>query len=1173
MAVPDSAQRDADAAPHRPSGARVFLTGSQALVRVLIERAKRDAAAGIRTAGYASGYRGSPLGGLDQEFGRAASALAAHRIAFQPGLNEELAATALWGTQQVGLFDGAKQDGVFGLWYGKGPGVDRAGDAFKHANLAGTSPLGGVLAVAGDDHAAASSTTAHQSEFALADAMMPVLVPANVQEILDLGLAGIALSRFAGCWVALKLAADIAEGAATVQLDRAVPLRAPADFTPPADGLHIRWPDRADAQEARLVGPKMQAAQAFARANGFDRLMADAPAAKRGIVAAGKAWSDLVQALADLGLDEARCQTLGLRLYKVAMVWPLEPLGARRFAAGLDEVLVVEEKRPLIESQLRDLLYDLPDDQRPRVLGKRDGDNQPLLPASGELTPHRIAEVVARWLGLPEWADGAHASAALDKTQTAIRGRDKPLPRRQPHFCSGCPHSRATRTPEGSRALAGIGCHTMALWTDPATKTLTQMGGEGATWIGQAPFTETPHVFQNIGDGTFAHSGLLAIRAAVAAGVNITYRLLFNDAVAMTGGQPVEGALTVPRIARILEAEGVARIIVAAEEPDHYSANDPFPRGVTVTARDALDCAQRELREVPGVTVLIFDQTCAAEKRRRRGRGEMAPPPAYAFINEAVCENCGDCVTASNCLSVVPVETEFGRKRRIDQASCNADLSCVDGFCPSFVTVEGATPRKKPANAPREIPGPPPTAPELPSLDRPFAILIAGIGGTGVVTLGRILGRAAELESKAIAVTDQTGLAQKGGAVLSHLRIAAAPGQIGAARIGPARDGIDGADVILGCDLVVAAGADVLARAKPSAKAIVNSAEAITGSFLREPDKRFPSAGLHEAIRRRFGAGAGFIDAAGAAARLTGQSAAANVLLLGYAWQKGLIPLGADALHGAIETVFHARGEAVVANNRAAFDWGRRLAADGVISPAPDTPARPEIPPTDRLDEIVSRRATALVAYQNAALAARYRAFVARVRTVESALSPARRSLSEAVAVNYFKLLAAKDEYEVARLFGTPEFRASLARQFEGVYRLHFHLAPSFLTALLGGHRTATGRPRKRRFGPWLLPVLRWLAALRGLRGTRLDPFAGSVERRLERALLKEYEQTIASVLAGLSAETYDLAVEVARLPESVRGFGMIKQEAAEAARRRREELLAMMNSIRRTPAATVAAE
>ncbi len=929
MAVPNSAQREAAEATPPPS-ARVFLTGSQALVRVLLEQAQRDAAAGLRTAGYASGYRGSPLGGLDQAFARAAGALAAHRIEFQPGLNEELAATALWGTQQVGLFDGARQDGVFGLWYGKGPGVDRAGDAFKHANLAGTAPLGGVLAVAGDDHAAASSTTAHQSEFALADAMMPVLVPATVQEILDLGLAGIALSRFAGCWTALKLAADIAEGAATVRIDRAVAWRAPADFTPPADGLHIRWPDRADAQEARLIGPKMQAAQAFARANGVDRLVVDTPAATRGIVAAGKAWSDLVQALADLGLDTARCEALGLRLYKVALVWPLEPQGARRFAAGLDEVLVVEEKRPLIESQLRDLLYDLPDAQRPRVLGKRGRENQPLLPASGELTPHRIAGVVARWLGLPDWADGAGAPADRATTPAAQR-REKPLLRRQPHFCSGCPHSRATRTPEGSRALAGIGCHTMALWTDPATKTLTQMGGEGATWIGQAPFTDTPHVFQNIGDGTFAHSGLLAIRAAVAAGVNITYRLLFNDAVAMTGGQPVEGALTVPRIARILEAEGVARIIVAAEEPERYPASEAFPRGVTVTGRDALDCAQRELREVPGVTVLIFDQTCAAEKRRRRGRGDMAPPARYAFINEAVCENCGDCVTASNCLSVVPVETEFGRKRRIDQASCNADLSCVDGFCPSFVTVEHARLRKKPARALAESPGPLPAAPELPPLDRPFAILIAGIGGTGVVTLGRILGRAAEIAGQAIAVTDQTGLAQKGGAVLCHLRIAATPAQIGAARIGPARDGIDGADVILGCDLVVAAGGDVLARVKPgAAKAIVNSAEAITGSFLRQPDTQFPSVGLQEAIRHRLGAGAGFIDAAGAAARLTGQSATANVLLLGYAWQKGLIPLAADAIHGAIGTVFQARGEAAVTNNRAAFDWGRRLAADGV---------------------------------------------------------------------------------------------------------------------------------------------------------------------------------------------------------------------------------------------------
>ena len=1160
MALADPAQHDKDETATPAGAGRAFLTGSQTLVRLLIEQAKRDRAAGIKTAGYVSGYRGSPLGGLDQELIGASEALSAQHIRFQPGLNEELAATALWGTQQVGLFDGAKQDGVFGLWYGKGPGVDRAGDALKHANLAGTAPFGGVLAVAGDDHAAASSTTAHQSEFAFADAMIPVLAPATVQEILDLGLMGFALSRHAGCWVALKLAADIAEGAASVRVEGGRLPRLPDDIAPPKDGLHIRWPDRADHQEARLVGPKMQAAQAFARVNRLDCITFDPPAATRGIAAAGKAWSDLRQALADLGLDESRCGQLGLRIYKIALVWPLEPESARRFAAGLDEILVIEEKRPLIESQLRDALYDLPDDRRPRVIGKRGRDGEALLPAAGELTPHRIAQVLVNWLGL-RVSDMAEGAAISGLTRAA---GDKPLLRRQPHFCSGCPHSRSTRTPEGSRALAGIGCHTMALWTDTNTKTLTQMGGEGASWIGQAPFTDTKHVFQNIGDGTFAHSGLLAIRAAVAAGVNITYRLLYNDAVAMTGGQAVEGALSVPRIARILEAEGVKRIIVTAEEPDRYPTSDPFPPGVTVTGRDSFDCAQRELREMAGVTVLIFDQTCAAEKRRRRASGEMAPPKAYAFINEAICENCGDCVTASNCLSIVPVETPFGRKRRIDQTSCNADLSCVDGFCPSFVTVEGASLRAPPATqAVRATPGPLPPAPDLPELTRPMSLLIAGIGGTGVVTLGRILGQAAASAGFAVSVTDQTGLAQKGGAVLSHLRLAMTADQIGAARIGPARDGIDGADVILGCDLVVTAGSDILARAKPGARAIVSDAQAITATFLREPDKAFPTDGLCDAIARRIGAGAAFIDAAAQAAKLSGRGNTANILLLGYAWQKGLIPLSAEAIASAMAQVFAGRDGTTIAANLAAFDGGRRIAAEGTGATESGAPAT-----RVTLDEIIEHRAGELTAYQNRDLATRYRSFVARVRAVEATRTADRQDLSEAVARNYFKLLAVKDEYEVARQLTGQAFRDGLARQFSGAYRLQFHLAPAFL-----GRGKTDGKPRKRRFGPWLLPILRLLAACQSLRGHFCDPFAYGAERKLERALCKEYEHAIAVVLDSLSAETYALAVEIAQVPESIRGFGSIKQGAAHAARRRQEELLTRMTKIRSTPGASLAAE
>jgi len=1081
---------------------RAFLTGSQALVRLLTDQARRDAAAGLDTAGYVSGYRGSPLGSLDQELARSKPALGAARITFQPGLNEELAATALWGTQQVGLFPGAKHQGVFGLWYGKGPGVDRSGDAFKHANLAGTAPFGGVLAVAGDDHGAASSTTAHQSEYAFVDAMMPVLAPASVQDIYDYGLMGLALSRFAGCWTALKLSADIAEAATSVTLDAPLPVL-PSDFTPPPDGLHIRWPDRALDQEARLQGPKMQAAQAFVRANGLDRI-GGAAGAKRGIVASGKAWGDLKQALADLGLDDN-----ALRLYKVALVWPLEPERLRDFVDGLDEILVVEEKRPLIEDQIRQTLYDAA--TRPRLSGKN------MLPSSSELTPQIVAHALRAWLGLPHELE-------------AKAPREKALLRRTPHYCSGCPHSRSTRVPEGSRALAGIGCHTMALWTDANTQTLTQMGGEGATWIGQAPFTDTPHVFQNLGDGTFAHSGLLAIRAAIAAGVNITYKLLVNDAVAMTGGQAVEGALSVPRIARILEGEGVKRIVVVAEDPDHYAKDDRFPPGVTVTGRDGFDCAQDELRQVPGVSVLIFDQTCAAEKRRRRKRGLMPPAPRIAVINEQACEGCGDCATASNCLSIVPVETDWGRKRRVDLASCNADLSCLDGFCPSIVTVEGALkPTARPTAPLTE--GPLPPAPVLPALDAPFAVLIAGTGGSGIVTLGRVLARAAHEAGFAVSLADQTGLAQKGGAVLSHLRLSPDPDGLGAARV-------HNADLILGGDLVVAASHDVLSRAKPRiAKAVVNAAPAITGAFLKDADKRFPAEGLQATLAAKLGAPAiSLFDAADCAAGI-GHPAGVNMALLGHAWQKGLLPLSLEALRAAIQAEAPQ-----AAANLAAFDAGRRSAAGA--TPAPRTTPEP-------LDARLGRYEAFLAAYQNANLARRYRLLVDRVRTAEERAAPGKSDLTAAVARHYARLLAYKDEYEIARLLSAPAFHADLAARFDAP-RVAFHLAPSWLPRRAG----PDGRAGKYRFGPWLRPLLRGLATMRILRGTPLDPFGYAAERRLERALIAEYEQSIAQVLERLRPETYTGAIEIARWPETLRGFGPLKETSAAKARLHRDDML-----------------
>jgi indolepyruvate ferredoxin oxidoreductase len=1123
-----------------PARARVFLTGTQALVRALLTRAWLDAAAGLRTGGFVSGYRGSPLGGFDRDLADANSELDAVNIRFTPGVNEELAATAIWGSQQLGLFPGARVDGVFGLWYGKGPGVDRAGDAFKHANLAGTSPKGGVLAVAGDDHAGISSTTAHQSEYAFIDAQIPVLAPASVQDVLDLAVAGIALSRASGLWVALKCPSEVIEQAATVDASLA---RFTFDAPAGGGGLHIRWPDRVTDAEARLAGPKLDAVADVVRAWGLDRSFGRTAHSRIGIVAAGKSWADVGEALDLLGLDDDARAAAGIALYKPAMVWPLETEGVRDFAAGLDRIIVIEEKRPLLEPQLRDILFDAPDHARPRIVGRTgSGDNRLGLARAGVLAPGDIARALAPHLGLPT---GAVPESPPLPTRPALR--------RAPHFCSGCPHNTSTRVLEGARALAGIGCHTLALWSDPNTRTLTQMGGEGASWIGQAPFTETTHVFANIGDGTYYHSGLLAIRAAVSAGVNITYKLLFNDAVAMTGGQAVEGGLTVPAICRELAAEGAARIVVVAEDPDHYAKDDTFPPGVSVMGRDGFDCAQAELAQVPGVSVLVFDQACAAEKRRRRRRGELEDPARYVFINERVCEGCGDCQRASRCLSVVPVATPFGEKRRIDHATCNKDETCVDGFCPAIVTVEGGHPRKAKIPAPKAIP---PSLEELPSpslapLDRPWRILVAGIGGTGVVTVGQLIAMAAHLDGHAAVVLDQTGLAQKGGAVASHVTVARHDADTHAARIGVAR-----ADALIGCDLVVSADAPQLATAAPGhTRVVVNTEETITGAFLRDASLAFPSDSLLGTIVAR--SGAEMVTAADArrlAERLTGEAIAANVLLLGLAWQMGLVPVSEQALLGAI----HLNGRGAAAN-RAAFAWGRRAAHDMAAVRALaglDDSARP-VPET--LDDIVARWAQELTAYGGARLAARYRDAVTAMSNAATQRIPGTRdALVRAVAEGYFHVLAAKDEYDVARLFTDGTFAADIARAFEGDVRVRYHLAPSWVT---GDHTTrdASGRPKKRAFGPWLRPLLGLLARLRPLRGGFLDPFRFGRDRKLEQRHRAEYEADLNRIHAALSGGTFDLCRELAGLPLTVRGFGHVRREAYErAAERRREILMAL---------------
>ncbi|HEY2184996.1 MAG TPA: indolepyruvate ferredoxin oxidoreductase family protein [Xanthobacteraceae bacterium] len=1136
---------------------RIFLSGIQALVRIPMMQRERDRAAGLATGGFISGYRGSPLGGYDTALWQASKLLAEHDVRFEPGLNEDLAATAVWGTQQVGLFPGAKVDGVFAIWYGKGPGVDRSMDVLRHANLAGSSRYGGVLAIAGDDHGAQSSTTAHQSEQILAALMMPVLNPATVQEYLDFGILGFALSRYSGCWIGFKALSETVESSATVDVDPGrVEIALPQDFEPPPDGLHIRWPkgamDWALDQERRLHGPKMAAVRAFARANALDRTVFDTPAPRLGIMTTGKAYLDVRQAFDELGINDAAAAALGIRLYKVGLAWPIESSGARQFADGPTEILVIEEKRSFLEQQLVQLLFNTDAARRPLVVGKSDESGAPLLPSAGELTPTMVARAIMsrlRRLGA-ESAQFEQRLARLESLDRRIAQIPFSTMRRTPFFCSGCPHNSSTRLPDGSRAMAGIGCHSMAMFMPGRnTATLSQMGGEGANWIGQAPFTAEKHVFQNLGDGTYAHSGLTAIRAAAAAGVNITYKILHNDAVAMTGGQPVEGSLTVPQIAHQVACEGAKRVVIVSDEPEKYRAVVGLPGGADLRHRDELDAVQRELRDVSGLTVLIYDQTCAAEKRRRRKRGAYPDPDQRVFINEAVCEGCGDCSEQSSCISVRPLETELGRKRQIDQSSCNKDFSCLKGFCPSFVTVHGGTPRKLQipdlavGAALAELP-----LPHAPALDRPYGIVIAGIGGSGVMTLGALLAMAAHLEGKAATVLDFTGLSQKNGAVMSHVRLAQRSTPLHAVRVAAG-----GAGLLLGCDMVAAASREALTCVDGGAtRAIVNSNVAPTAAFVMDPDLELDTATMQRALTTALGdAGIEFIDGTGLATALLGDAIATNLFMLGYAFQKGLVPVGLAAIERAIEL----NGVAVESNRRA-LGWGRLAAHDG---PRVETLVRPLMPPQQevprQLDALIEHRAAFLANYQNAAYARRYRDFVAQIAIVETARTAGRSDLAQAVAKNLFKLMAYKDEYEVARLYTNGAFEEKLRRQFEGELKLEFHLA----APLFARRDPTTGAPRKRAYGPWMLKLLKLLASVRALRGTPLDVFGHTRERRQERQLIARYRDVLHELANVLDRDNHPLAVEIARLPEQMRGFGHIKARNVEKAKAREAELLAVL--------------
>lgn len=1132
---------------------RIFITGTQALVRLPLTQHKRDQEKGLNTAGYISGYRGSPLGGLDEQLQKARVHLDAHQVKFQPGVNEDLAATAVWGSQQAEVNGDGRYDGVFSFWYGKGPGVDRSGDAFRHGNLAGSSKHGGVLVLMGDDHTCESSTTCHQSEFAMIDAMIPILSPAGVQEILDYGIYGWELSRYSGCWIGMKCVKDSVEATASVDVNiHRVQVRDPEQFVMPKDGLNLRQPDTPHAQEARLHQQKLKAVIAFAETNPIDRIVIDHHEAKLGVVTHGKSYLDTLQALDDLHLTKEQASRMGLRLYKVGLTWPLVPAGVKSFANGLSKIMVIEEKRSLLEFQLKDILYGL--QQAPTIVGKTDEDGNSLFQAEMALDSNQIA------IALGERLLALAPNANLQTRVEELKNYRKPkglsdLMARSFYFCSGCPHNSSTIVPDGSKAYAGIGCSWMAQTMDRSTLGYTQMGAEGLSWVGEAPFSARNHMFQNMGDGTYFHSGLLAIRAAVSAKTNITFKILYNDAVAMTGGQRHDGPLDPVRISHQCDAEGVKKIMVVSDEPDKYGKDVKWPEGVSVHHRDELDSVQRQLREIPGTTVLIYDQTCAAEKRRRRKRGIMPDPARRVVINDLVCEGCGDCGVQSNCVSVQPIETEFGRKRFIDQSSCNKDFSCLKGFCPSFVTIEGGQLRK-----PKPIDDTDSTTlliePTLPSLDNGvYSILVTGMGGTGVVTIGAILGMGAHLEGKGCGLLDMAGLAQKGGSVWSHLRFGSSPESIKTIRIAAG-----GADLVLGCDMIVAANSKTLVATRYGhTRAIVNQAESMPGEFTRNADLKFPSTGLRQNIEKAVGSDrAEFINAGSLANKLIGDSIASNMFMVGFAYQRGLIPISSKAIEAAIEL----NGTSVKMNLEA-FRWGRRFAQDPAsiekvltrdkmatgISVSPAT--------LSSLDQSIEIRKDFLTQYQNKAYANRYHQLIKKLRAFEDQHFPSNTKLTHAAVKYYFKLLAVKDEYEVARLHTHTVFLAAIERNIEGPYKVNFHLSPTFLSK----SQNAGAKPIKKQFGPWIIPIFKLLASLKFLRGTPFDIFGKSQERRMEKELIQEYEKHMNLIMETLAdptrADRYDVAVQLASIPEEIRGYGHVKHRHVQAARVKSQALLA----------------
>lgn len=1097
---------------------RVFMTGTQALVRIMLDQARRDQAAGLNTAGFVSGYRGSPLGGLDQEMWRQKTRLEEGRIKFMPAVNEDLGATAVLGAQQAHLDPHAEVEGVFSMWYGKGPGVDRSGDALKHGNAYGSAPKGGVLVVAGDDHGCVSSSMPHQSDVAFMSWFMPTLNPASVAEYQAFGEYGFALSRFTGTWVGFKAISETVESGASVELQPDRQFNQP-DYTAPQGGLHVRLGDLPSPGIETRIRHKLDAVEAFVEANPIDHTLYDLPDAAYGIVTTGKGHLDTLEALRLLGLDEAKCRQLGIDIYKVGMVWPLARRDALSFVRGKREVLVIEEKRGIIESQFKEAFYDWPGSKPARMVGKHDENLDDLIPWTGELSPLKLVPIIAarldRFFPAQKLIEKAHAL-----TDTPPQLLNVPGATRTPYFCSGCPHNTSTKVPEGSAANSGIGCHVMASWMDRNTAGFAQMGGEGVPWIATSMFNGGKHIFQNLGEGTWYHSGSLAIRQAVAAGTNITYKILYNDAVAMTGGQPVDGPVSVSGIAQAARAEGVQRIAVVSDHPEKFDRAD-FPANTSFDHRRDLDTVQRELREIPGVTVLIYEQMCATEKRRKRKRGTLDDPPKFVMINDLVCEGCGDCSLESNCLSVEPKKTEFGTKRQINLSTCNKDYSCLNGFCPSFVTIEGATRRRKTGAGfdveamVADLP-----YPDLPTLSEPYDLLVTGVGGTGVVTVGALISMAAHLEGKGSSVLDFTGFAQKFGTVLGYVRLADRPDAVHQVRI---EDG--SADAVIGCDMVVSSAPKASAHYRRGTRIVLNRAEMPTGDLVLNRDADLRIDAREEVIAGVVGAeNLSAFDANAMAERLMGDAVFANVMMLGFAWQQGLVPVSLTALYQAIDL-----NGVVPEKNKTAFAYGRLMAVD----PA-KLAVEEKAPVAETAEALIARRSEFLTGYQDAAYAARYRATLEKFTT-----AGATEEMLQAAAKSLFKLMAYKDEYEVARLHSQTGFAERIADEFEGDYTINYHLAPPMWPT----GRDTRGRPFKRQFGPWMGRAFGALARMKRLRGTWADVFGYTAERRMEVGLIGWFEDVLALVSEADLSEAEK--VKVLAAPMDIRGYGPVKEAAA----------------------------